>query len=173
MNTTPAHIARRSSAVLYTAVGTCAAVVGALVVALILSLTGHLDHATAAAPATSNTPAAHTASNRSPPSQPRPSGHAKRDPHPHHGQPGAPGHPAQQHHPTPVTPSPTVVTLQKELGQLNYYEGPVDGIMGPQTVQSIQYLQRDAGLPQTGQMNSATQAALANFLAHRNNQMAG
>lgn len=59
------------------------------------------------------------------------------------------------------------------LGQLNYYEGPDDGIMGPQTIQAITYLQRDAGLPQTGQMNAATQAALAHFLAHGNNQMAG
>jgi peptidoglycan hydrolase-like protein with peptidoglycan-binding domain len=64
-----------------------------------------------------------------------------------------------------------VVKLQQELGQLNYYEGSVDGIMGPQTVQAITYLQRDAHLPQTGQMNAATQAALAHFLAHGNNQM--
>jgi len=73
----------------------------------------------------------------------------------------------------PVKPLATVVKLQQELGQLNYYEGPVDGIMGPQTVQAIKYLQRDAHLPQTGQMNAATEAALANFLAHGNNQMAG
>jgi hypothetical protein len=73
----------------------------------------------------------------------------------------------------PVHPSAAVEKLQQELGQLNYYEGPVDGIMGPQTIQAITYLQRDAGLPQTGQMNAATQAALANFLAHGNNQMAG
>ena len=71
----------------------------------------------------------------------------------------------------PVQPSAAVVKLQQELGQLNYYEGADDGIMGPQTVQAITYLQRDAGLPQTGQMNAATQAALASFLAHGNNQM--
>ena len=63
--------------------------------------------------------------------------------------------------------------LQRELGQLNYYEGPVDGLMGPQTTAAIQDLQRQAGLPQTGQMNAATQAALANYLAHGNNQMGG
>jgi hypothetical protein len=73
----------------------------------------------------------------------------------------------------PVQPSAAVEKLQQELGQLNYYEGPVDGIMGPQTIQAIKYLQRDASLPQTGQMNAATQAALANFLAHGNNQMGG
>src|SRR6202044_1049313 len=72
-----------------------------------------------------------------------------------------------------VTPSASVKKLQQELGQLNYYEGPVDGIMGPQTTAAIQDLQRQAGLPQTGTMNTATQAALANYLAHGNNQMGG
>ena len=63
--------------------------------------------------------------------------------------------------PTPAaTPSAAVETLQRELGQLNYYEGPVNGPMTPQTVQAITYLQRDAHLPQTGTMNAATQAAL-------------
>jgi Putative peptidoglycan binding domain len=72
-----------------------------------------------------------------------------------------------------AVPSAAVKTLQQQLGQLNYYEGPVDGLMGPQTVAAIQDLQRQAGLPQTGTMNTATQAALANYLAHGNNQMAG
>jgi Putative peptidoglycan binding domain len=83
-------------------------------------------------------------------------------------QPTSPVNPAH-----PVQPSAAVQKLQQELGQLNYYEGPVDGIMGPQTIQAITYLQRDAHLPQTGQMNAATQAALANFLAHGNNHMGG
>ena len=74
---------------------------------------------------------------------------------------------------TPVHPSAAVMQLQRELGQLNYYEGPVDGITGPQTIAAIKDLQRQAGLPQTGQMNAATQAALANYLAHGNNQMGG
>jgi Putative peptidoglycan binding domain len=79
--------------------------------------------------------------------------------------------PAKPVTPTPA-PSAAVETLQKQLGQLNYYEGPVDGLMGPQTIAAITYLQRDAGLPQTGTMNAATQAALANFLVNGNNQMA-
>jgi Putative peptidoglycan binding domain len=83
-------------------------------------------------------------------------------------QPTTPNHPV-----TPVTPSASVMKLQQELGQLNYYEGPDDGIMGPQTIAAIKYLQRDAHLPQTGVMDAATQAALANFLAHGNNQMGG
>ena len=88
-------------------------------------------------------------------------------------QPSAPApNPAQPTTPA-VPPSAAVKTLQQQLGQLNYYEGPVDGIMGPQTTAAIKDLQRQAGLPQTGTMNPATQAALARYLAHGNNQMAG
>jgi peptidoglycan hydrolase-like protein with peptidoglycan-binding domain len=88
--------------------------------------------------------------------------------------PATPANPATPSHPvTPVQPSASVMQLQRQLGQLNYYEGPVDGLMGPQTIAAIQDLQRQAGLPQTGQMNAATQAALASYLAHGNNQMGG
>ena len=88
-------------------------------------------------------------------------------------QPTTPAaNPAQPTTPA-VPPSAAVKTLQQQLGQLNYYEGPVDGIMGPQTIAAIKDLQRQAGLPQTGTMNPATQAALASYLAHGNNQMAG
>jgi len=85
-----------------------------------------------------------------------------------------PPDPASNPKPTPTPAySATVATLQKQLAQLNYYSGPINGLAGPQTTQAITYLQRDAGLPQTGQMNSATQAALNNFLIHGNNRMAG
>jgi hypothetical protein len=88
-------------------------------------------------------------------------------------QPSAPAaNPAQPTTPA-VPPSAAVRTLQQQLGQLNYYEGPADGIMGPQTIAAVKDLQRQAGLPQTGTMNPATQAALARYLAHGNNQMAG
>ena len=92
--------------------------------------------------------------------------------------PAQPTSPAQTVNPaqptTPaVTPSASVKKLQQELGQLNYYEGPVDGLMGPQTTAAIQDLQRQAGLPQTGAINAATQKALDNYLAHGNNQMGG
>ena len=85
--------------------------------------------------------------------------------------PAASGSSTHHHVNPPATPSAAVETLQRELGQLNYYEGPVNGFMTPQTVQAITYLQRDAHLPQTGTMNAATQAALAHFLATGNNQM--
>ena len=83
---------------------------------------------------------------------------------------------ATHHRVTPVNPpapSQTIITLQRELGTLNYYEGPVTGTMNEQTVQAITYLQRDAGLPQTGTMNAATQAALQHMLVTGNNQMGG
>ena len=90
-------------------------------------------------------------------------------------QPASPAQTASPAQPTTpaVPPSASVKKLQQELGQLNYYEGPVDGIMGPQTSAAIADLQRQAGLPQTGTMNAATQKALDNFLAHGNNQMGG
>jgi Putative peptidoglycan binding domain len=88
-------------------------------------------------------------------------------------QPSAPAaNPAQPTTPA-VPPSAAVKTLQQQLGQLNYYEGPVDGIMGPQTIAAVKDLQRQAGLAQTGAMTPATQAALARYLAHGNNQMGG
>ena len=91
-------------------------------------------------------------------------------------QPASPAQPAANPaQPTApaVPPSAAVKTLQQQLGQLNYYEGPVDGIMGPQTTAAVKDLQRQAGLPQTGTMTPATQTALARYLAHGNNQMAG
>jgi peptidoglycan hydrolase-like protein with peptidoglycan-binding domain len=79
--------------------------------------------------------------------------------------------PAPKPAPTPATPTAAVETLQRELGQLNYYEGPITGTMNTQTVAAIKDLQRDAGLPQTGTMNAATQQALVTMLAQGNNQM--
>jgi hypothetical protein len=71
-----------------------------------------------------------------------------------------------------VTSPVSVKKLQQELGQLNYYQGADDGIMGPQTIAAIKDLQHQAGLPQTGAMNAATEKALDNYLAHGNSQMA-
>ena len=62
-------------------------------------------------------------------------------------------------------------SLQQQLAQLNYYDGSAIGYENTATVQAIEYLQRDAHLPQTGQLN-ATRAALNNMLVHDNSQMA-
>jgi hypothetical protein len=126
-------------------------IAAALIILAAVGLThNHATTSTSAASASTSAPAASTAS--SAPASP--------------AQPTAPTSPA-------VTPSASVMKLQQQLGQLNYYEGPVDGIMGPQTAAAVKDLQRQAGLPQTGTMNAATQAALDHYLVHGNNQMAG
>jgi hypothetical protein len=131
-----------------------AIVIGAVIaVALIVLAATGLTHNHAA---TGSSPAA-SASTSAPAPAP-----ASADP----AQPTTPAAPA-------VVPSASVKKLQQELGQLNYYEGSADGIMGPQTIAAIKDLQRQANLPQTGTMNAATQAALDNYLANGNNQMAG
>jgi cytoskeletal protein RodZ len=126
-------------------------IAAALIILAAVGLTrNHATTSTPAASASTSAPAASTASS-------------------------APASPAQPTTPTSpaVTPSASVEKLQQQLGQLNYYEGPVDGIMGPQTAAAVKDLQRQAGLPQTGTMNAATQAALDHYLVHGNNQMAG
>ena len=134
-----------------------AVIAAALIVLAAVGLTRH-DATTASgspaasAPAQPSAPSANPAQPSAPSANPAP--------------PSSPAAPA-------VVPSASVKKLQQELGQLNYYEGPVDGIMGPQTSAAIKDLQRQAGLAQTGTMNAATQAALDNFLVHGNNQMAG
>jgi peptidoglycan hydrolase-like protein with peptidoglycan-binding domain len=68
-------------------------------------------------------------------------------------------------------PSDAVRTLQAELGELNFYDGPVTGYEGPQTIAGIENLQRAAHLPQTGQMNGETRTALLQYLTQGDNQM--
>jgi cytoskeletal protein RodZ len=134
-----------------------AIVIGVVIAAalIVLAATG-LTHNHAA---TSSSPAA--SASASAPAAPAPA--------PTSANPAEPTTPAAP----AVVPSASVKKLQQELGQLNYYEGTVDGIMGPQTIAAIKDLQRQANLPQTGTMNAATQAALDNYLANGNNQMAG
>jgi hypothetical protein len=50
--------------------------------------------------------------------------------------------------------------LQQDLADAGYYEGAVDGIYGPQTVQAVEALQEAAGLPITGTVDNATADAL-------------
>ncbi|MEV0291892.1 peptidoglycan-binding domain-containing protein [Kribbella sp. NPDC050820] len=79
---------------------------------------------------------------------------------------------APDHRQTPTSPSASVKLLQQQLGQLNYYNGPITGYEDTDTVNAIKYLQHDAGLPQTGQLDQATRDALSSMLVHGNNQMA-
>ncbi|KQY25688.1 hypothetical protein ASD16_07850 [Cellulomonas sp. Root485] len=52
------------------------------------------------------------------------------------------------------------VAIQQQLTDAGYYTGAIDGIYGPQTVAAVEALQDAAGLPQTGTMDKATEAAL-------------
>jgi peptidoglycan hydrolase-like protein with peptidoglycan-binding domain len=131
-------------------------VLGTALAAALIGLGVSLSHSGSSTPAANPAPAATSSASPAVPSTP--------------GGGTSGGTPSGGH---TVAPSASVEKLQRELGQLNYYEGPVDGYLGPQTVAAIKDLQRDAHLPQTGVMNSATQAALASFLAHGNNQMNG
>jgi hypothetical protein len=135
-----------------------AIVIGTIIAALIVLAAAGLTHT----PGTSTpAPAASTSAPAANPAQPATTAQTVNP-----AQPTIPASPA-------VTPSASVKKLQQELGQLNYYEGPVDGVMGPQTTAAIEDLQRQAGLSQTGTMDGATQKALDNYLAHGNSQMGG
>lgn len=57
------------------------------------------------------------------------------------------------------------LALQGALAATGYLEGEVDGVYGPQTVAAVEALQEAAGLPQTGTVDRATEAALDAELA--------
>ena len=63
-------------------------------------------------------------------------------------------------------------TLQTELQQVGYYDGPIDGIYGPATVDAVKRLQADSGLPETGFVDKATAEALDELLAELDLQTA-
>ena len=62
--------------------------------------------------------------------------------------------------------------LQTQLQQAGYYQAPIDGIYGPQTVAAVQQLQTDNGLPTTGFVDQATALALDRKLAALGQQAA-
>lgn len=50
--------------------------------------------------------------------------------------------------------------LQKSLADAGYYAGEIDGVYGPATVDAVKVLQKAHGLPVTGTVDKATDAAL-------------
>jgi murein L,D-transpeptidase YcbB/YkuD len=56
-------------------------------------------------------------------------------------------------------------SLQQDLATAGYYQGDVDGVYGPQTVQAVEDLQSANALPVTGAVDRATADALAAQLA--------
>ncbi len=64
-----------------------------------------------------------------------------------------------------------VLALQRNLGQLNYYESPADGVDGPATVAAIKDFQRANGLPVDGIAGPNTMAKINQQLVTGDNQM--
>ncbi len=62
--------------------------------------------------------------------------------------------------------------LQTELQLVGYYDGEIDGIYGPATVEGVKRLQADSGLRETGFVDQATAAALDALLADLDLQQA-
>jgi hypothetical protein len=56
--------------------------------------------------------------------------------------------------------SQVVIAVQKELTQLGYYHGRVDGLVGPHTERAIRWFQSVDQLPVTGQIDDRTLKAL-------------
>jgi peptidoglycan hydrolase-like protein with peptidoglycan-binding domain len=54
--------------------------------------------------------------------------------------------------------------LQTDLTKAGHDPGPIDGVYGPQTVDAVEKLQTDSGLPVTGFVDEATARALQNKL---------
>jgi peptidoglycan hydrolase-like protein with peptidoglycan-binding domain len=62
--------------------------------------------------------------------------------------------------------------LQKSLRDAGYYDGAVDGVYGPATVDAVEALQQSHGLPATGTVDKATAAALESDLAAKGGAIA-
>ena len=62
--------------------------------------------------------------------------------------------------------------LQTELQQVGYYDGQIDGIYGPQTVEGVKRLQTENKLPETGFVDKATAEVLDQKLADLGQQAA-
>jgi localization factor PodJL len=58
-------------------------------------------------------------------------------------------------------PSPDLVTAQRALNQLGYYQGPTDGVASQALRLAIAAYQRDQSLPATGSTDAATLAKLS------------
>ena len=62
--------------------------------------------------------------------------------------------------------------LQQSLHDAGYYDGAVDGVYGPATVDAVEALQQAHGLPSTGALDKATAAALQSDLAAKGGAIA-
>ena len=56
--------------------------------------------------------------------------------------------------------SGTVAAAQRELAKLGYYQGSIDGVIGPETDKAVRWFQSVDKLPVTGQLDDRTLQAL-------------
>lgn len=82
----------------------------------------------------------------------------------------APPAPAQAYAPQPPQPvqsqpSPDVRDAQQRLHALGYYNGPIDGVWGPDTRAAVQEFQRSRNLPLTAELDDSTRRAMRNTAA--------
>jgi len=73
---------------------------------------------------------------------------------------------------TGAVADPTILRIQEALVWTGYYEGPVDGSAGAGTQSAIKRFQRDIGKPETGSLDEAQAATLAQR-AQTNVQLTG
>ncbi|MGH8950211.1 MAG: peptidoglycan-binding protein [Acidimicrobiia bacterium] len=66
-----------------------------------------------------------------------------------------------------------VGSLQTDLAAAGFYTGEIDGLYGPMTIDAVEQLQRDAGLPVTGLVDPATRTALGAALARQTSAEVG
>jgi peptidoglycan hydrolase-like protein with peptidoglycan-binding domain len=59
----------------------------------------------------------------------------------------------------------TILAVQRELTQLGYYHGQIDGLSGPQTENAVRWFQSIDKLPVIGQVDGPTVKALRVSLA--------
>ncbi|MFZ0013516.1 MAG: peptidoglycan-binding protein [Acidimicrobiia bacterium] len=66
-----------------------------------------------------------------------------------------------------------VSAIQTDLRTIGYYQGDVDGLYGPKTIEAVERFQEDNGLPVTGLVDPPTQASLQIALAGRSSAEVG
>jgi Putative peptidoglycan binding domain len=59
-----------------------------------------------------------------------------------------------------LPPDQVVADVQGALQRLGYYQGAIDGVLGPATQEAIERYQRDHGLPVTGGIDARTLASM-------------
>ncbi len=75
--------------------------------------------------------------------------------------------PAQAYAPQPSAPQPSadVRDAQQRLRDLGYYNGPIDGLWGPDTRAAVEQFQRGRRLPVTADLDDSTRRAMRNTAA--------